>query len=106
MNAYDVYKQAQDETGIDMVLTGAKEADSLWRRRMLNNSVRCLDVQHPLKKWSKYDVLLYLKAKAIPIPDNEGGNIGGIGLSTYSLLWLYDSHREDYLKIRAHFSAH
>ena len=95
----DIYSWVKQMTGIRLICTGAKNSDSLWRRRHFH-AVRNWDgMLYPLKEWNKYHVLEYLKVNNIPLPDSEGTNAAGIDLSTPSLLWLYDKHPEDFKKL-------
>lgn len=95
----DVYDLVIADTGIPLIATGAKKADSLWRRRNLANVSHYEDVVYPIVEWSKFDVMSYLRAQAIPIPDNDGRNATGVDLSGNSLVWLAENHPEDYAKL-------
>ena len=99
----DVYNLARGESRIMLVVSGAKRADSLWRRRNLKateNKGSYRDVLYPVIGWSKADVLAYLKARDIPVPERSAkGNATGIDLSTPSLLWLHDNHPRDFAKL-------
>ena len=89
---------AMYDSGIPLLLTGAKRADSLWRRRDMTTHARA-EVLCPIAAWTKHDVLAYLARHGIPRPDSEGGNSGGIGLATPSLLWLHDKYPADFRRI-------
>ncbi len=93
----DVYRLAIAETGIPTIATGAKKADSLWRRRQMSSW--CKDLLYPLKDWSKLDVLSYLKLRGLPEPASSGRSATGIDLSTPSLLWLHDTYPNDFRKL-------
>lgn len=99
----DIYAIARDDTGIDVVATGAKEKDSLWRRRFMSaGSTGGWDfLFYPLRKWSKFDVIGYLKARKIPVPKatEMAASASGIDLSTPSLLWLHDNYPDDFRRI-------
>ena len=44
-------------------------------------------------------MLAYLQRQGIPIPESDGRNASGVGLSTPFLLWLYDHHPDDFRKL-------
>ncbi|HEY1188599.1 MAG TPA: phosphoadenosine phosphosulfate reductase family protein [Gemmata sp.] len=94
----DIYQLARAQTRSRWVLHGAKNSDSVWRRRTLA-AMKQPDVIHPLKHWGKRDVLAYLKARDIPVPDAAKGNATGIDLKSSSLLWLHDKHPADFDKL-------
>ena len=100
---FDCYDVAMEETGIPLVVTGAKKADSLWRRRNLSKTRKRTSIVHPIKDWTKFDVLAYLEANKIPLPESSGHSATGIDLSTPSLLWLHDRHPEDFARLRQWF---
>lgn len=81
----DVYSLAMRDSGIPFVLTGAKAADSGWRRRFMTTAYRDA-IRNPIAKWHKYDVLAYLRARNIPEPASSGKSATGIDLSVPSLL--------------------
>lgn len=99
MSLTDVYVQARLDTGLDLIATGAKRADGIWRRRVMNSSKNLGNVICPIAGWQKAHVLAYLKLQGIPIPKNEGSNANGVDLSTPSLLWLHDNHPDDFKKL-------
>jgi len=94
----DVYDLASADTHIRVIATGAKRSDSQWRKR---NLAACPydDVIYPIVGWTKPDVISYLKSRKIPIPQGSSGNATGIDLSTPSLLWLHDTHPNDFKKL-------
>lgn len=96
---HDIYSLAKSEAGIPVLATGAKSADSLWRRRFFNATKGWDGMLYPIKDWNKFDVIAYLKANDIPIPDSSSGNATGVDLSTPSLLLLHDKHPEDFKKL-------
>jgi hypothetical protein len=99
----DVYAIAMKDAGVPFVFTGAKSADSGWRKRFM--STHYVDsVKTPIKNWMKYDVLSYLKARKIPIPGvSSGHNANGVDLSVQSILMLHDNYPEDYKKLIKYF---
>lgn len=94
----DIYALARRDTGAGVVVHGAKNSDSVWRRRTLAGVARP-DLLHPLKRWGKRDVLAYLRVRGIPVPDAAKGNATGIGLGVSSLLWLADKHPADFHRL-------
>jgi 3'-phosphoadenosine 5'-phosphosulfate sulfotransferase (PAPS reductase)/FAD synthetase len=96
---HDVYGLAMAETGIPLIATGAKRADSLWRRRMLKGWGDRADVIYPIVGWSLFDVQAYLRARDIPLPDSDGRQASGVDLSTAALLWLHDKYPDDFQRV-------
>lgn len=100
----DIYKIVQQDTGINLIATGAKSGDSLWRKYNLHNAdKKYKNVIFPIVEWNKFDVLAYLKMHNIPIPDTSAGNATGIDLTSVSLLWLHDTYPEDFKKLCNYF---
>lgn len=102
----DIYKLALIEAKTTVLVTGAKKADSLWRRRQLSTwSMDDMGVITPLTDWSKHDVIAYLKSRNIPweMIGDQKANASGIGLSTASLLFIYDNYPDDFKKIEEVF---
>jgi 3'-phosphoadenosine 5'-phosphosulfate sulfotransferase (PAPS reductase)/FAD synthetase len=98
----DVYAIAMADTNTRIVATGAKASDSPWRRRFMASTQSY--ILQPIAKWNKFDVLAYLKARHIPIPESVGeGNATGIDLDPKALLWLYDNSRADFEAIERFF---
>lgn len=96
----DIYNKVRQDTGIEYIITGAKKADSLWRRRFHANPGSTFDnVIHPVWDWNKFDIVAYLKVNKIQLPYISKGKASGIDLSTPSLLWLYDNHPDDFEKV-------
>lgn len=94
----DIHAAIIYETGIPFVVQGAKQSDSMWRRRYF--TINKFDrIVYPLKKWHKRDVLAYLKIRGIPTPPSEGKNANGVDLTAPSVLWLYDKYPDDYQKM-------
>lgn len=94
----DIHAAIIHDTGIPLIVQGAKESDSMWRRRyfVINKFDRVI---YPLKKWHKRDVLSYLKINNIPMPDSEGKNANGIDLTAPAVLYLHDKYPDDYQKV-------
>jgi phosphoadenosine phosphosulfate reductase len=100
----DIYSYAMIETGIPLILTGAKKADSGWRRRFLKNTSHWERIAYPLADWTKFDVLAYLRGRGIPLPDNSaGGTASGVALVPHELYWIYDNHPADFWKMAEYF---
>ena len=95
----DIYSIARYETGINLIATGQKKSDNLFRRRNLLNADNILDLIHPLKDWNKYDVLSYMRIHDILLPQTYKGQVTGADLTTKSLLWLYDTYPKDFRKL-------
>ena len=100
----DLYAYAMRSTGIPLILTGAKKADSGWRRRFINNTKHWDSIIYPLVEWTKLDVLSYLKGRRIPLPDNSAGGVaGGVALVPHELMWIYDNHPDDFWRMAKFF---
>ena len=95
----DVFALAQSASGIKLIASGARSGDSPWRRRNMATTSYYDDVIFPLRKWGKFEVLSYLKARSIPLPPSSGKAATGIDLSTPSLLWLHDTFPRDFARI-------
>lgn len=102
----DIYNIVKSDTGINLIATGAKEADGTWRKYNLHCTDGYNDIIYPIKKWNKFDVLYYLRKNDIPLPDSnerDGRGNTGIDLSASSVLWLHDKYHSDYLKLLEYF---
>ena len=99
----DVYRFILAKLEIPYIATGAKATDSVWRKQQLTATKDYDFILKPIENWNKFDVLYYLKKNDIPVPDDEGCKANGIGLTTPTILWLYDKHREDYERMRRFF---
>lgn len=96
---HDVYALAMMESGISTIATGAKRADSSWRRRFMATA-RQDGIVNPIAGWLKYDVIAYLRSHKIPLPPSSSGQTAsGIDLSVKSLLWLHDQFPRDFDKL-------
>lgn len=105
---FDLYAAICHETGISLICHGAKEADSIWRRKVYFSSYHFEPMLYPLKRWSKFDVLAYLKINnlehvATGSAERQKKNAGGIDLTAQSLLWMHDQHHEDFERIKVMF---
>lgn len=104
----DVYAWVLGMTGIDLLLTGAKNSDGLQRRQFFENVERQAEkgdvvwqsIGYPLKSWRKRDVISYLHTNKIPLPPSPEGVItSGIGLAPDIARWLKKDYPEDWEKI-------
>jgi len=99
----DVYAAAIADTGIRMIATGAKKADSLFRRKSWKQFEKDYLV-YPLKDWSTRDVLGYLKIRHLPVPTmNAKHQTSGVDLTTRDVLRIYDSFPQDFEKMEKVF---
>jgi 3'-phosphoadenosine 5'-phosphosulfate sulfotransferase (PAPS reductase)/FAD synthetase len=99
----EIYKAIMHDTGINLIVNGSKEADSLWRKTKFFKFYTMENVVYPLKKWRKNDVLAYLQMEKIPIPASSGAASTGVDLSTPSLLWLHDAYPDDFGRMEWYF---
>ena len=95
----DIYDVMIAKTGIPMIATGARRADSRSRKRNRSNISQHTDVCHPCVGWSKADILAYLDMHKIVHADSSGGSMTGVGLSGPEILWLHDKHPDDYARL-------
>lgn len=95
----DVYNLAMAEARCGLVATGAKRADSRWRKWNLANVGGYTDVIYPIVGWSKLDVLSYLKAQSIAPPPSSGRSATGIDLSVPSVTWLAQTYPDDFKRL-------
>lgn len=99
------FAYAMQATGCQLMATGMKDSDGLRRRQFFANIRDGKDpfwnsVVHPIKAWTKTDVLGYLKANKIAVPDCEAGAVtSGVGLDHGSLCWLHDRHHDDFKRL-------
>jgi 3'-phosphoadenosine 5'-phosphosulfate sulfotransferase (PAPS reductase)/FAD synthetase len=95
----DIYALAMHDTGIPIIATGAKRADSRWRRRMLATWGNRADTVYPIVGWSKPDVVAYCALQEIPMPSTSKGTATGIDLTVPSVLWLHDTYPRDFERL-------
>jgi phosphoadenosine phosphosulfate reductase len=99
------YAYAMEVCGAQVCATGMKDADGLPRRHFFANirdggNPFWNRLVHPIREWNKRDVLDYLKANGIPIPEAEPGAVTtGVGLVHDALCWLHDKHPNDFQKL-------
>lgn len=99
----DLYEFVRVLTNCDFVAVGAKAADSSWRRRFMKNTADWDTVINPLKSWNKFDVLAFLQAKGIPIPQQSGSNASGVGLTHKSIKWIRAQCQSDFERMKEYF---
>ena len=97
----DIYNLAKADTGIPVILHGAKRCDSTWRRRNMQSTEHWTDVYYPIASWNKHDVLSYLSTRGIKPPASESTKaaINGVDLVEASLCWLHEQHPDDFKKL-------
>jgi hypothetical protein len=99
----DIYAAAMADSGIRMIATGAKKADSMFRRKSWQQFEKDYLV-YPLKDWGTRDVFSYLSIRGLPVPTgNKGHQASGVDLTTRDLLRIYDSFPADFDKIEEAF---
>jgi 3'-phosphoadenosine 5'-phosphosulfate sulfotransferase (PAPS reductase)/FAD synthetase len=101
ISLYDIYAVARQDFGIELVVTGAKKADSMWLRQKAEFKFASDKLKAPILDWSTRDVLAYLKTNNLPLPENDGRRSGGIDLSFECVTNLYDNWPEDYARLLA-----
>lgn len=99
----EMYMAIIHDTGVRVIINGAKKSDSLWRRQKFFKFYAFQDAVYPLEDWRKNDVLAYLAMNNIPLPATSAGGSTGIDLSTPSLLWLHDNYPDDFERMEAYF---
>ncbi len=96
----DAYEQQKREYGIPLVATGSRMSESLGRRQCIQRDT--WPGWHPIALWRKADVVGYLRAKDIPLPDKDA-DMQGISVDRETILNLYDHSLGDYELIRKRF---
>jgi phosphoadenosine phosphosulfate reductase len=103
LSLIDIYKAIMYDTGIEIIINGAKKSDSMWRRQKYFTYMKHSFISYPLVDWRKIDVMAYLKIHNLPIPVSSGHGSTGVDLSEPSIRWLHDQHHDDYLILRKWF---
>ena len=101
-NADDFHKAVCRQTGIPLILNGARLSDYRNRRRQIQGRKK-KDVAYPLAQWSKAHVLRYLLANNIPLPPSDGRVSTSVNLTSKSLLWLARDYPDDFEKVARFF---
>ena len=97
---HDVCRMMVEKTGINLLFSGERLDDSLFRKMNLNMGTT---VASPIATWKRWEVLAYLKQNRIGYQfggkkfDRSKGS--GLDLSISSVCWLHDNHHEDYQKM-------
>ena len=98
------------QTGIGWSFYGMKQVDGLHRRLMLRSyedEMICRESNkvYPLSRWSRDEVMAYIKAKRLPVPVNYGLKKQSAGLSFDPKVfdWLRSHYPDDLEKIYAAF---
>jgi hypothetical protein len=94
-----IYDHIRAQTGIEHLATGAKDSDSMWRRRQLGTWGKKDHLVYPVQKWNKLQILGYLKSRGIPLPDSSNKQATGVDLSEPSIHWLREHYPDDYAKL-------
>lgn len=104
----DVDASLRLQTGINYTFYGMKQADGLNRRLMLrgydNEAISSTNKVYPLSKWSKADVMAYIKARALPPPISYNKNASqGLTFSPAVFDYLRLNYPQDLEKIYSVF---
>lgn len=99
----DIYAMAMEDTGATILATGARLADSQWRRRQMATWGKKDTILYPCSHWNKLQVLGYLRAQKIPIPPSSGKSATGVDLTEPSLLWLHDTFPDDFKRLLRYY---
>lgn len=104
MKFIDTETYARDLSGIEWVAYGHRMIDSLDRRAMLHKFTGVNTKQHrlyPLWEWVPKDVISYLKAKGIRLPEQLGAttNVSGVDLRPDTLRQIRDHYPEDFARL-------
>lgn len=105
ISIHHVERLVMSDTHIPIILHGGKRSDSQWRRQQMNIDKKAGRNHriYPLEDWNKHHVHSYLVRNNLPIPPSDGSAASGLGLTASCILWLYDAHRADYLKVKRIF---
>lgn len=99
----DIYAQVRSDTGIQLIATGFKKSDSMWRRRTTKRTTKVYSgsaFMTPIIEWNKFEVLAYLRINKIdPPPVMSGRTISGVDLTTPSIPMIHDNYPEDFKKL-------
>ncbi len=97
----DIYAVARADAKIDLVVTGAKRGDSLWRRRTGAIKFAGDRVKAPLWDWSSRDVAAYRSVHNLGDAATDGRRASGVDLSVECVLYLHENYPKDYAKLEA-----
>lgn len=90
-----VHEVARETTGIELIAHGGKRSDGMWRRRQLAKKKEDAIV-YPVKDWSKWDILAYLKVRGLVANEKFDPD-----LTASFVLMLADQYPDDYEKLLA-----
>lgn len=99
----DIYAVARNDAGIELVVTGAKRGDSLWRRRTGAIKFAGDKVKAPLWDWSSRDVAAYRAVHNLGDAVTDGRRASGIDLSEECVRMLHEQYPGDYAKLERAF---
>jgi phosphoadenosine phosphosulfate reductase len=94
----DVYRLAAADAGVPLAATADGKKESDFHNRALHLRSGRAAGWHPLARWTKADVVGYLRRAGIPLPESHA-EAGGIDLTRASLCWLHDRHPADFRKL-------
>lgn len=96
----DIYDVAKADLNCKYIVHGAKNADSLWRRRFFNTTKHWTDMVYPVREWNKMDVLAYCKVRKIPVPKmSTTASATGVDLSYPSMKFVSENYPDDFKRI-------
>lgn len=103
----DVEMRFRSETGIEWIAYGWRRSDSLSRALILvhNGGIDWENKRvYPIARWSRQDVLSYLRMKKIPRPPTFGrAEQGGVDFHPLAMAWIKENYPDDFEKIRKDF---
>lgn len=96
------YAEMTNRTGIELIATGCRKAESLGRAAVIKMGV--LPGWHLIADWSRKNVLDFLACHQIPLPANDGrADMSGVSLHPQSLLWMHQHYPDDFERIEVAF---
>lgn len=101
-NADTFHKAIQRQTGIPLILNGARLGDYRNRRRQVQGRKK-KDVVYPIRDWAKAHVAKYLLVNGIPLPPSDGRVSTSVNLTARSLLWLARDYPDDFERVAKFF---
>jgi phosphoadenosine phosphosulfate reductase len=96
----DMWRYALHELKADLIATGEKKTDSLWRQSRIKaeSDIKTGTVLRPLLVWNQYHVKSYAKTHQIEIPDT-GRPSDGIDFNFKELIRLHERNPRDFARI-------
>jgi len=102
----DIYEKARKDSGLNWVVIGWRQTDSLQRLLTLRNYVDESICEasckiYPLSRWKKKETINYMKINKIPLPSliSKRAQSAGISLDVETLLYLKKFYLSDYNRI-------